>query len=123
MEHAGEEFDGGGFVGVGFVEGEEEFEGAVFEGRLRYERCGCSIQLLESQTVQRKIKDLPGPKMTAFQSMMLSGHGLPEMPPGGSLESRLKSRMRRLLQFVDLIASLGQSHRLHRKRDMHTMVS
>jgi hypothetical protein len=39
--------------------------------------------------------------MTAFQSMMLSGHGLPEIPPGGSLESRLKSRMSRRLQFVD----------------------
>ena len=39
--------------------------------------------------------------MTAFQSMMLSGHGLPDMPPGGSVESRLKSRIRRLLQFVD----------------------
>jgi hypothetical protein len=45
--------------------------------------------------------DAPGPKMTAFQSMMLSGHGLPEIPPGGSLDSRLKSRMRRLLQLVD----------------------
>jgi hypothetical protein len=33
--------------------------------------------------------------------MMLSGHGLPEMPPGGSLESRLKSRIRRRLQLVD----------------------
>ena len=32
---------------------------------------------------------------------MLSGHGLPEMPPGGSLESRLKSRIRRRLQLVD----------------------
>jgi hypothetical protein len=39
--------------------------------------------------------------MTAFHNMMLSGHGLPEMPPGGSLESRLKSRIRRLLQLVD----------------------
>ena len=45
--------------------------------------------------------DAPGPKMTAFHNMMLSGHGLPEMPPGGSLESRLKSRIRRLLQLVD----------------------
>jgi hypothetical protein len=41
--------------------------------------------------------------MTAFHNMMLSGHGLPEMPPGGSLESRLKSRIRRLLQLVDYI--------------------
>jgi hypothetical protein len=39
--------------------------------------------------------------MTAFQSMMLSGHGLPEIPEGGSVESLLKSRIRRLLQFVD----------------------
>ena len=39
--------------------------------------------------------------MTAFHIIMLSGHGLPEMPPGGSIESRLKSRMRRLLQLVD----------------------
>lgn len=43
----------------------------------------------------------PGPKMTAFHSIMLSGHGLPEIPPGGSVERRLKSRMRRLLQLVD----------------------
>ena len=45
--------------------------------------------------------DEPGPKMTAFHSMMLSGHGLPEMPSGGSVESRLKSRMRRRRQLVD----------------------
>ena len=41
--------------------------------------------------------------MTAFQSMILSGQGLPETPPGGSVERRLKSRMRRLRQLVDLI--------------------
>ena len=46
-------------------------------------------------------ENIPGPKMTAFHNMMLSGHGLPDMPPGGSLESRLKSRIRRLLQLVD----------------------
>lgn len=33
VEHSREELDGWGFVGVGFVEGEEELEGAVFEGR------------------------------------------------------------------------------------------
>lgn len=33
--------------------------------------------------------------------MMLSGQGEPEMPLGGSVERRLKSRMRRLRQFVD----------------------
>lgn len=68
----------------------------------------------------REIGNEPGPKMTAFQSMMLSGHGLPEMPPGGSLESRLKSRMRRLLQFVDLIADHDQSpwvNHIHAKQN------
>ena len=44
---------------------------------------------------------VPGPKITAFQSMMLSGHGLPEIPEGGSVESLLKSRIRRRLQVVD----------------------
>lgn len=43
-----------------------------------------------------------GPKITAFHTIMLSGHGLPETPLGGSLERRLKSRIRRLLQFVDI---------------------
>lgn len=56
--------------------------------------------------------DVPGPKMTAFHSMILSGHGLPEMPPGGSLDSRLKSRIRRLLQLVDCKRT-GHQHRLH----------
>ena len=36
VEHAGEEFDGGRFVGVGFVKGEEELEGAVFKGGVSY---------------------------------------------------------------------------------------
>ena len=44
---------------------------------------------------------VPGPKITAFHSIMLSGHGLPEIPEGGSVESLLKSRIRRRLQFVD----------------------
>ena len=39
--------------------------------------------------------------MTAFHNIILSGQGLPEIPPGGSLDSRLKSRMRRRRQFVD----------------------
>ena len=47
--------------------------------------------------------------MTAFHSMMLSGHGLPDMPPGGSPERRLKSRMRRRLQLVDWARGQGQS--------------
>ena len=37
VEHAGEEFDGGRFVRVGFVKGEDEFEGAVFKGRVGWE--------------------------------------------------------------------------------------
>ena len=39
--------------------------------------------------------------MTAFQIMMLSGLGLPEIPVGGSEASRLKSRMSRRLAVVD----------------------
>lgn len=34
VEHAREELDGWRLVGVGLVEGEQELEGAVFEGRL-----------------------------------------------------------------------------------------
>ena len=45
--------------------------------------------------------DAPGPKITAFQSIMLSGHGLPEIPEGGSVDSLLKSRIKRRRQFVD----------------------
>lgn len=36
-----------------------------------------------------------GPKMTAFHSSILSGHGAPDTPLGGSLESALKSRIKR----------------------------
>lgn len=45
--------------------------------------------------------DSPGPKMTASMTMMLSGHGLPEMPSGASAVKRLKSRIRRRLERVD----------------------
>ena len=48
-----------------------------------------------------KDDDPPGPNITAFQSIMLSGHGLPETPPGGSVERRLKSRISRRRQLVD----------------------
>jgi len=48
-----------------------------------------------------RILYIPGPKITAFHNMILSGHGLPDMPPGGSVESRLKSRISRRLQLVD----------------------
>ena len=44
---------------------------------------------------------VPGPKIMVFQCMMLSGLGPPEIPAGGSMESLLKSRIRRRLQFVD----------------------
>ena len=39
--------------------------------------------------------------MTAFQIIMLSVHGVPEIPTGGSVERRLKSRIRRRLAVVD----------------------
>lgn len=39
--------------------------------------------------------------MTAFQTIMLSWHGEPEIPSGASVASRLKSRMRRRLAAVD----------------------
>jgi hypothetical protein len=51
---------------------------------------------------QKDVKrDLRGPKMTAFQIMILSGFGDPLIPTGGSLASRLKSRIRRRLAAVD----------------------
>ena len=49
--------------------------------------------------------------MTAFHTMILSGHGLPEIPPGGSVERRLKSRMRRRLQLVDYSSWLANELR------------
>lgn len=46
--------------------------------------------------------------MTAFQTIMLSGQGAPLIPPGGSDESRLKSRIRRRLDAVDWIRESEQ---------------
>jgi len=46
---------------------------------------------------------LPGPKITAFHTIMLSAQGAPEIPPGGSLLRRLKSRMSLLRLAVDMI--------------------
>src|SRR6266851_841113 len=97
--HPREEFYRRGLVRVRFIKSQQEFERAVFE---RCVRCA-------AQGKRRKDKKIPirwscdalGPKMTAFHSMILSGHGLPEIPPGGSLDKRLKSRIRRLLQLVD----------------------
>ena len=115
VKHSAKEFDGGRFVGVGFVEGEDELEGAVFEW------CFCCTRAFKIRVRQfmKRSTDIPGPKITAFHSMMLSGHGLPEMPPGGSLARRLKSRMRRRLQFVDyennqiIAATIAQSFTHH----------
>lgn len=99
MEHSREEFHGRGLVRVRFVKSQQEFESAVFERCVRCTEGESGIRRTESEPMDRD--DVPGPKMTAFQSMILSGHGLPEIPPGGSLDSRLKSRIRRLLQLVD----------------------
>lgn len=49
----------------------------------------------------RSLRHSRGPKMTAFQTMMLSWHGLPEIPSGASVARRLKSRIRRRLAAVD----------------------
>jgi hypothetical protein len=43
----------------------------------------------------------PGPKMTAFQIIRLSAHGAPEMPPGGSVDNLLKSRISLRFEGVD----------------------
>ena len=45
--------------------------------------------------------------MTAFQIMMFSGFGLPDMPMGGSDARRLKSRIRRRLAAVLYEGSLA----------------
>lgn len=44
---------------------------------------------------------IQGPNITAFQTRRLSAQGAPEMPPGGSEESLLKSRINRRLDGVD----------------------
>jgi hypothetical protein len=44
-----------------------------------------------------------GPKMTAFQTMMLFSPGAPLTPAGGSSWRRLKSRISRLLAAVDIL--------------------
>jgi len=99
MEHPREEFYRRGLVRVRFIKSQQEFECAVFE---RCVRCAAQGKRRKDKKIPiRWWCDAPGPKMTAFHSMMLSGHGLPEIPPGGSLDKRLKSRIRRLLQLVD----------------------
>ncbi|EMS46191.1 hypothetical protein TRIUR3_21672 [Triticum urartu] len=47
--------------------------------------------------------------MTAFQSMMLLSCGAPLIPAGGSCCSRLKSRIRRFLDGVDISAAGADS--------------
>jgi hypothetical protein len=105
VEHPREEFHGRGLVRVRFVKCQQEFESAVLERRVSCTEGESGIRTTESEPMD--LDDVPGPKMTAFQSMMLSGHGLPEIPPGGSLDSRLKSRIRRLLQLVDYNGTNG----------------
>ena len=42
-----------------------------------------------------------GPKITAFHTSRLSAQGAPDMPPGGSEDNRLKSRINLRLAGVD----------------------
>lgn len=56
---------------------------------------------VSSAGIQQLEIDLPGPKITAFQIIKLSAHGAPEMPPGGSVDSRLKSRISLRFDGVD----------------------
>jgi hypothetical protein len=49
--------------------------------------------------------------MTAFQSMMLLSCGAPLIPAGGSFCRRLKSRMRRFLDGVDISAAAPSPRR------------
>ena len=64
-----------------------------------------------------------GPKMTAFHSSRLSGHGAPLTPAGGSADRRLKSRTRRLRAGVDWasgqLSYSGQTYRRQRYRRGH----
>jgi len=43
--------------------------------------------------------------MTAFQTMILSGHGAPDIPPGGSLVNLLKSLINLFLAGVDIVTN------------------
>lgn len=52
------------------------------------------IQLIRA-TSESSLRNSRGPKMTAFHTKMLSGQGAPDTPLGGSLESALKSRIKR----------------------------
>lgn len=102
MEHARKELDGRWLVGVGFVKGQQELERAILKGRIGWSRVGVGREAMcQTGATSRGDENLPGPNITAFHTMMLSGHGLPETPLGGSLDNRFKSRMRRRLQFVD----------------------
>ena len=49
---------------------------------------------------------IQGPNITAFQTRRLSAQGAPEMPPGGSEESLLKSRINRRFDGVDWISTV-----------------
>jgi hypothetical protein len=94
MEHAREELDSRWPVRILLVKGEHEPEGAVFErciGFFVVETYMFQHTSLEDTQFYWK-SNSPGPKMTAFQTRRLSGHGAPETPAGGSDESLLKSR-------------------------------
>lgn len=107
MKHAREELDSRRLIWVALIKGEQELKGAVFERSLgccseRHQKSRGFVSFEYLRNVDfGDTHDVPGPKITAFQSMMFSGHGLPEIPPGGSVERRLKSRIRRRRAVVD----------------------
>lgn len=78
---------------------EGESEEAREKGHHLYDHC--SHDHLFPPDAQNLDHHSRGPNITAFQIIMLSGLGLPEIPIGGSEANRLKSRMRRRLACVD----------------------
>ena len=119
MEHLGLEFNDWRFVGVLLRELQGQLEGACTQTSSLNQDILRSCMLLDSGSSMLLNKGpcnadcsvmlqsgsagcsppsqgvSSGPKMTAFQDMMLSGLGEPLMPWGGSCCSLLKSRIRR----------------------------
>lgn len=130
VKHLAEEFDRRRFVWIRLVERQHEAECTVFEWRLGFgvtHRRGSLLRQLRLEQDGDALRHhIPGPKMTAFQIIMLSAHGAPEMPPGGSELSRLKSRISRRRLAVDMgtacsaVYSKRETRRVRRERRRDT---